>query len=352
MKLNEIIAAIPGADEMARQGALDHWNTLAKPLGSLGMLENAVVKVAALTGDANVRLDRRTLLVLCADNGVVARGVTQTDASVTLAVARALSEGTSTVNYQANPAGCRVIPVDMGMLPHPPVEGLIDRCIRPGTADMTEEPAMTREECIAAIEAGIRLAEEQKQAGTQLILAGEMGIGNTTTSAAVAAVLLGSPAAELVGRGAGLSDEGLLRKRRAVETAIARNCPDRDDPIDVLAKVGGLDLAGLCGLCIGGAYHRIPVLLDGLITTVAALCAVRLCPAVRDALLASHTSAEPAARGVMEELGLEAPIQAGFRLGEGSGGVMALGLLDQTLAVYHSGHTFGEMGIEAYTPQS
>ena len=356
--------------------ARKRWDSLAKPLGSLGLLEEAVIKIAALTGNAEVHLNSRALLVLCADNGVVAQGVTQTDSSVTAAVARALGMGTSTVNYMARVANCQVVPVDMGVLDFPGAPGVLDRRgprgtpgqqpeippsrgpgglaggVRRGPADITQESAMSREECVRAIETGMELVREQREAGADILATGEMGIGNTTTSSAVASVLLGLPPVEVTGRGAGLSDAGLARKSAAIERAISVNRPDPADPVDVLSKVGGLDLAGLCGVFLGGAKYRLPILVDGFISAVAALCTVRLWPEAGRAMLASHVSAEPAGRLVLDELGLKPLITAELRLGEGSGAVAALPLLDMALAVYHSGHTFDKMGMEAYTPQS
>ncbi|MBR1781121.1 MAG: nicotinate-nucleotide--dimethylbenzimidazole phosphoribosyltransferase, partial [Oscillospiraceae bacterium] len=263
----------------------------------------------------------------------------------------ALGRGDSTVSFMARRANCRVVPVDLGMLDFPGAPGVEARRVRNGTGDFTREPAMTRAECVRAIETGITLAGEQSEMGADLLLLGEMGIGNTTTSCAVAGALLHRTPQELAGRGAGLSDAGLARKIAAIEDGLRLHRPDPRDPVDVLAKVGGLDLAALCGLCLGGAAYRVPVLLDGLITGVAALCAISLCPAAGDYLLASHRSAEPAAALVLEHLGLEPLICAGLRLGEGSGAVAALPLLDLALEVYHSGHTFDHLGIDAYTPQ-
>ena len=328
------------------------WDSLAKPLGSLGLLEDTIVQIAALTGNADIDLSRRALLVFCADNGVVARGVTQTDSSVTAAVARALAAGESTVCHMARIANCRVIPVDMGILDFPGAPGVLNRRIRNGTGDITQGPAMSREECVEAIQTGMELVREQKEAGVSILAAGEMGIGNTATSSAVASVLLGRSPVGMTGRGAGLSDEGLTRKRAAVERAVQINRPDPADPVDVLSKVGGLDLAGLCGVYLGGAKYQVPVLLDGLISAAAALCAVRLWPECSCALIASHVSTEPAGTLLLEALGKKPLITAQMRLGEGSGAVAALPLLDMALAVYSSGHTFGKMGMEPYTPQS
>lgn len=349
--LEKILAEIKEPDGTMREAARRHWDSLAKPLGSLGRLEDAVTQIAVLTGTLNVRLDKRALLVLCADNGVVAKGVTQTDSSVTAIVARALASGESTVCHMARVAHCDVIPVDMGIVDFEGCSGVLEHRVRNGTADITEGPAMTRKECIRAIEAGVELAEQLSNEQVSIIATGEMGIGNTTTSSAVTSVLLGLEPELVTGRGAGLSDAGLQRKRAAIEEAIKRNHPNANDPLDVLSKVGGLDLAGLCGVFLGGALFHVPVLIDGLISAVAALCAVRLCPEARCAILASHVSAEPAGQKVLDALGVKPLITAGMRLGEGSGAVAALPLLDMALAVYHSGQTFDHLGMEAYTPQ-
>ena len=349
--LSDLLHEICPPDEAARRAARVRWDDLAKPLGSLGLLEQAIGQIAAITGSPEVTLERRALAVLCADNGVVAQGVTQTDSSVTAAVARALGAGESTVCHMARPARCQVIPVDMGILDFSGAPGVLNRRVQNGTGDITKGPAMSRQACIQAVETGADLARELKEQGFHIFATGEMGIGNTTTASAVVSVLLHLPPRRVTGRGAGLSDAGLERKVRAVETAISVNRPDGNDPLDVLAKVGGLDLAGLCGLFLGGARYGLPVVADGLISCAAALCAVRLCPAARGAVLASHVSAEPAGGLVLEALGLKPLITAQMRLGEGSGAVAVLPLLDMALSVYHSGQTFGRLGIQAYTPQ-
>jgi len=350
--IEEVLSAIgpqPGEEE-SRQAAHRQWAGVAKPLGSLGLLETALEDIAALTECAEVCLTPRTLLLLCADNGVVRQGVAQTDHTVTATVARNAAAGNSSVCKMAAVAGCRVVTVDMGMMDFPSTANILDRRIGNGTGDITQGPAMSREQAERAVFAGVDLVREQKEQGVRLLATGEMGIGNTTTSSAVASVLLGRPPKELTGRGSGLSDEGLRRKIWAVETAIDTNRPDADDPLDVLAKVGGFDLAGMCGIFLGGALYRVPVLMDGLISTVAALCAVRLCPDARKALLASHVSAEPAGRQVLAALGKKPLITAEMRLGEGTGAVAAMPLLDMALALYQDGATFGDYGIPAYQP--
>lgn len=264
-------------DEAAREQAHRRWAACAKPLGSLGLLETALEDIAALTGDAQAPLLPRAVLVLCADNGVVAQGVTQTDSSVTAAVTRNLAAGRTSVCRMAQAAQCAVVPVDMGVRDFAPQPGVLARRIGNGTGDITQGPAMTRAQAEQAVLAGAELVRTQKEKGVRLLATGEMGIGNTTTASAVASVLLGRAPVEMTGRGAGLSDEGLRRKVAAIERAVALSRPDADDPLDVLAKVGGFDIAGMCGVFLGGAACRVPVLADGFISAVAALCAVPLC---------------------------------------------------------------------------
>ena len=349
-ELTALLQTITPPDEAARAAAHAHWASLAKPLGGLGALETMLEDAAALTGTAELDFTRRTVLVLCADNGVVAQGVSQTDQSVTRAVAENLAARRTSVCQMAAAAHCDVVPVDLGMA-GAPVPGVLNHRIAAGTQDFTKGPAMTRAEAVEAIGAGIALVRAQKAAGAQLLATGEMGIGNTTTSSAVAAVLLGQPVELMTGRGAGLSDEGLARKLDAIRRGIALNKPDAKDPLDVLAKLGGFDIAGLCGVFLGGAVEQVPILMDGFISGVAALCAVRLCPAAAKAVFASHCSSEPAARLVLEALGKAPLLTAGLHLGEGTGAVASIPLWDLALAVYHNCYSFTESGIAPYTPQ-
>ena len=334
-------AASAPADGAARAAAHDRWASLAHPLGSLGLLETMLEDAAALTGSADLDFDRRAVLVLCADNGVVARGVTQTGPAATAAVARGLAAGRSPVCRMAQAARCAVVPVDMGILDFAGAPGVLDCRVGNGTGDITAGPAMTRAQAEQAVLTGARLAARQAAAGVRLLATGEMGIGNTTTSAAVACALLGRPAEDFTGRGAGLSDEGLARKVAAVRRALEVNRPDPADPLDVLAKVGGFDLAGLCGIFLGGAACRVPVLADGLIS----------CPGAAKAVFASHVSAEPAGRAVLDALGKKPLITAEMRLGEGTGAVASIPLWDMARAVYAESYSFAQCGVEAYTPQ-
>ena len=351
MDLSELINGVAPPDEAARMAARARWNQCAKPLGSLGLLETAIEDIAALTGSADVDLSEKAALVLCSDNGVVRQGVTQTGSAVTAAVARQIARGRSSVCRMAAVARCRVVPVDMGMLDFGGCDGVLDRRVGNGTADFTEGPAMTRAQAERAILTGAALVREEAARGAHLIATGEMGIGNTTTASAVADVLLGRSAREVTGRGAGLSDAGLARKVAVIERGVARNRPEASDALDVLAKLGGFDLAGLCGVYLGGARYRVPVLIDGFPSAVAALCAIRFCPAAAGAMLASHVSAEPAGALVLDALGKRALLTAEMRLGEGTGAVAAMPLLDMALAVYRDACTFAEGGIAPYTPQ-
>ena len=333
----------------AREQAQWKWDHVAKPLNSLGQLENLIVKIAGMQETADVRIDRRCALVFCGDHGVVAEGVSQSGSEVTALVARSIAEGTANINLMASVSGTDVFAVDMGMIGDAP--GVIDRKIARGTNNMAQGPAMIREQAERALQAGAGLVGEMKAKGYKLIATGEMGIGNTTASTAMACALLGFAPDELTGRGAGLSDAGLVRKRSAIERALRVNQPDPADPVDVLAKLGGYEIAGMAGAFLGGAKYRVPIVIDGVISAVAALTAARLCPESVDFMLPSHMSREPAALRIMDELGLKPIIHADMALGEGTGAVAVLPLLDMALRVYHGTHTFDDLGMDAYTPQ-
>jgi nicotinate-nucleotide--dimethylbenzimidazole phosphoribosyltransferase len=236
----------------------------------------------------------------------------------------------------------------MGMNARPKFTGLIDRRIADGTRNLAKEPAMTREQAEAAVLAGIGLAEDMKARGYDIVCTGEMGIGNTTTAAAVCAALLDLDPEDVAGRGSGLTDDALARKKRVIRSALALHRPDRRDVIGVLSKVGGFDIAGMAGIFIGGARCGLPVVIDGFISSVAALAAARLCPGCAGAMLASHVSGEPAGPLALRKLQLSPLITAGMRLGEGTGAVAALPLLDLALRVYHGSASFDELGMDAY----
>ncbi|WP_295616082.1 nicotinate-nucleotide--dimethylbenzimidazole phosphoribosyltransferase [uncultured Intestinimonas sp.] len=350
MDLKELISGIAPLDEGAMEAAKRRWDSVAHPLGSLGLLERDIIRIAGITGSPEVDLGKKAVVVMCADNGVVAEGVTQTGQEVTAIVTENMSSGDTSVCRMARVAGAEVIPVDIGVARPVTGERILQRCIRRGTANMTRGPAMGREEAERAVLTGAELVGELKARGYRLLATGEMGIGNTTTSSAVVSVLLGRSPAEVTGRGAGLSTEGYHKKIRAIETAVEVNCPDPADALDVLYKVGGLDLAGLAGVFLGGAYHRVPVLIDGFISSAAALIAASLCPAAKGYMLASHASNEPAGRMVLEALGAAPFLYAEMCLGEGTGAVAVMPLLEMGAAVYREMCTFEATNIEAYQP--
>lgn len=352
MTLQEVLQRITPSDRAAMAAAQEKWDSVGKPLGSLGILEDMVVRMAGVFGTRDFSIEKKAVAIMCADNGVVAEGVSQTGQAVTAVVAANMAKRQSSVCKMARVAGAEIYPVDVGMAQSVDHPGLVQRCVRRGgTRNFTKEPAMTREEAERAILVGVETVKTLYDRGVRLIATGEMGIGNTTTAAAVLSVLLGRSPAETAGRGAGLSNAGLERKIRAIETGIALHKPDPADGVDVLSKVGGFDLAGLCGVFLGGALYRVPVVIDGLISAAAAMAAAVLCPAVKDDMLASHLSAEPAGWPVLNALGVTPVIQAGMRLGEGTGAVAVMPILDMAMAVYN-GDTFDDLNMEAYTPQN
>ena len=335
-------------DENAMEEARAHWMTGGKPLFSLGSLEDAVIQIAGIKGTSDFELRKRGLIIMCADNGVVEEGVTQTGQEVTAIVADNFTRGETSVCIMAEEAKVDLFPVDVGMATDVPSVTKKEYKVMYGTHNFAKEAAMTREEAIAAIEVGIQMVKKCAEAGYEILATGEMGIGNTTTSSAVVSVLLDESVENVTGRGAGLSSEGLNRKIRAIERAIEKHQPDKEDVLDVLSKVGGLDIAGMTGVFLGGAVYHIPVVMDGFISSAAALCAVRMVPETADYILASHCSGEPAGRMVLEELKLPYLIDAKMSLGEGSGAVAAIPLLEMGVNVYRKMSTFEEIKVEQY----
>lgn len=361
--------------------AKEKWDAIAKPIDSLGVFENMVARLCAIAGTVNPGdYKRRALLTLCADHGVVAEGVTQTDSGVTKVVAENIAHGCSGVNYMAQTAGVDVYAVDIGMLGEPYPDAtfgmghMINRKVQAGTGNLAKEPAMSMETCERAIEAGKELVRECKEKGYEILAVGEMGIGNTTPTSALLAALLDLPAEAVTGRGAGLNDAGLARKVQVITQALARvqgtvdakqsagqeqtdvkpQCgkTDAQRPVDakqLLAELGGLEIAGMVGVFLGTRQYQIPVVLDGAITCVAALVAMRMEPEVVDYLLASHISEEASGRLALDALGLPAVIHGKLCLGEGSGAMMLFPLLDMALSIYKNMGTFDDMSIEAYS---
>ena len=347
-KLRQEIKHIVPADRKSMEKAEKRWKSVGKPLFSLGKLEDAVIQIAGIKEKAVYSLDRKGLVIMCADNGVVAEGVTQTGQEVTAIVAENFTKKETSVCLMAEVAGVDLFPVDIGMVTDVPEVTKPEYKVAYGTEDMMRGPAMTREQAAQAVLNGIRIVRELAGQGYDILATGEMGIGNTTTSSAVVSVLLDQDAEAVTGRGAGLSSEGLRRKIEVIRESVSLNRPDREDPLDVLSKVGGLDIAGLTGVFLGGAVCRIPVMIDGFISSAAALCAVRMVPECADYMLASHRSGETAGGMVLDALGLSPFLDCRMSLGEGSGAVAAMPLLDMGLAVYLKMSTFEEINVEQY----
>lgn len=345
---------IEAPDETARAAVNAHWDQIAKPIDGLGTFETIIAKIGAIQKTDRVSIQKRAVLILCADNGIVAEGISQSGQEVTAAVAKKMAVHQSSVGRMAEQIGMDTFPIDIGINRKEPIDGVYDRKVRCGTENFLKKPAMTAAEAERAIHTGIELVRACKEKGYELLAAGEMGIGNTTTSSALASALLGCPAKDVTGRGAGLKDEQLERKISVIEAGLKKHglygkaAESREQVFSALCLVGGLDLAGLCGVCIGSAVYRIPIVLDGVISAVSALLAERMFPGTKEFLIASHKGKEPAMERLLNELGLSAVIDADMALGEGTGAVMMTGLLDMALAVYNSHNTFNEWKIEQY----
>lgn len=341
-KIEALVRAVQPLDQKAMLAAEAHQARLAKPPGSLGRLEELSVQLAGITGKVHNELPRKQLLVFAADNGVVAEGVSSAPQSVTMQQTINLTRGKTGAAVLAKRFGCGLTVCDVGVNADLCESAVLNRKIAYGTQNICAGPAMTREQALQAILTGAVVAEN---VDADAVGIGEMGIGNTTTSSAVLAVLLGADVDKVTGRGGGITEESFRKKKAVIRTAIAVNRPNRDDVIDVLAKVGGFDLAAMCGAFLGAAASQRAVVIDGFISAVAALCAVRLCPLVRGYLIPSHASFEIGYRLAMEKLALRPLFDLGMRLGEGSGCPLAFQVLDAACAVMNNMASFDEAGI-------
>ena len=341
-KIEALVRAVQPLDQKAMLAAEAHQARLAKPPGSLGRLEELSVQLAGITGKVHNELPRKQLLVFAADNGVVAEGVSSAPQSVTMQQTINLTRGKTGAAVLAKRFGCGLTVCDVGVNADIYESAVLNRKIAYGTQNICAGPAMTREQALQAILTGAAVAED---VDADAVGIGEMGIGNTTTSSAVLAVLLGADVDKVTGRGGGITEESFRKKKAVIRTAIAVNRPNRNDVIDVLAKVGGFDLAAMCGAFLGAAASRRAAVIDGFISAVAALCAVRLCPLVRGYLIPSHASFEIGYRLAMEVMVLRPLFDLGMRLGEGSGCPLAFQMLDAACAVMNNMASFDEAGI-------
>lgn len=346
MTLDEAVRQIQPVDRQIAAKAQARLDGLTKPLGSLGRLEETAVRYAAITGDVKPNVPRGVVFTFAADHGVAMEGVSAYPSEVTPQMVLNFLRGGAGVNVLARHVGVEVRVVDIGVAyDFGTVQGLIQKKIRQGTGNLRREPAMSRTEAIQAIQVGIDLAMEAAREGIGLIGTGEMGIGNTTPSAAIAAVMTGRAVAEVTGRGTGIDEAGRAKKIQVIQEALDQHRPDRADALDVVAKVGGLEIAGLAGLILGSAAARVPVVLDGFIAGAAALVAVGLQPLCRDYLIASHRSVERGHQAILEHLGLKALLDLDLRLGEGTGACLGMGLVQASIKILTEMATFGEAGV-------
>ena len=357
-------------DQQVARAAKKKWDAIAKPLDGLGKLEDLVCKMAAIQGTTEVSLEKAAVIAMCADNGIVEEGVTQAGQEVTGIVAVDMAKGIASVCKMGQAAGIDVIPVDIGISHVAEHENLLKKKVAKGTRNFRKEPAMSKEQMWQAIQTGADLVWEYSRKGYKIFATGEMGIGNTTTSAAMASARLHMPVDQVTGRGAGLSDAGLRRKIEVIRQALEKYglsgeadsglTHDGIQDVETAAReqsafaakvlqcVGGFDIAGLVGVYLGGALYHIPIVLDGMISTVAALCAEKMFPGTVEYMIPSHTSKEPAACKMMEELKLSPMIDGNLSLGEGTGAVLLFPMLDMALRVYHGNTTFADIQVEQY----
>lgn len=345
-ELKILLNTIENPDREAMIKAKDYLDHLSKPIGSLGVLEDLVVKLSGIKGELIKNINKKTIVVMCADNGIEAEGVSSCPREVTATVTENMANKTTAVCKLSEYYKSDVEIVDIGVDKDFNDSRILNRKIRYGTSNMIYGPAMTKEETVKAIMTGIEIVRDLKERGYDLIGTGEMGIGNTTTSAAVISVFSGIDSDIIVGRGSGLTDEGLAHKRKMVKKALEVNNPNKEDALDVLSKVGGFDIAGLCGVFLGGAIFKVPIVIDGLIASAAALCAKGLCPKAGEYMVASHLSAEPGAQYAMEALGVTPLFSLGMRLGEGTGCPIAFGIIEGAIYTMNNMASFNEAGVD------
>lgn len=338
---------------LAPQGttqAQQHLDRLTKPPGSLGRLEELARRYVAITGVVPPQLPRKAVIIFAADHGVTAEGVSAYPQAVTAQMVHNFVQGGAAINALARHAGAEVRVVDIGVAADlPALPGLVAQKVRHGTANMAQSPAMQRQEAQQCLEIGIALAEQGARDGITLVATGDMGIGNTTASSALVALLTGTPVAQVTGRGTGIDDATWARKVEVIQRALALHAPRAEDPLGTLSTVGGLEIGGIAGLILGCARHRIPVLVDGLIATAGALVAAALQPFVKDYMIAAHASVEVGQQVAWRFLGQQPLLDLQLRLGEGTGAVLAMHLVEAALHIYNEMATFDEAGVSGAT---
>ena len=346
MNIEEIIAGIRPLDRDAMQAAAARLDVLVKPIGSLGRLEELAVRLAGVTGDFTSRFPKKAVVVLCADNGVYEEGVSPSPQIVTLMQAMNFRKGITGVGVLSTLSQSDLVVVDIGINGDVASENFLDRKIRKGTHNLAKRPAMTRQEVLQAIDIGFDEVRKLYENGCFVVGTGEMGLGNTTTSSLVVMALTGCSVEEATGKGAGLTEEAFLHKKNVIRNAFELHRPNADDPIGVLEKVGGFDIAGLVGVYLGAAYFRLPVVIDGVISAAAALLAFHLCDKTKDFMIPSHCSEEPGYGVAMNKLGMSPYFNLGMRLGEGSGCPLTFLLIDAAQKIINDMATFEEAAMD------
>ena len=349
MNIEKFIKQIQPLDESAMQMARARQDTLTKPRGSLGRLEELSVQLAGITANPLPKFENKTVIVMAADHGVTSEGVSAYPAEVTLQMVLNFLRGGAAINVLALQVGARVVVVDMGVALEvdDPTRQLIQRRVGAGTANLAQGPAMTREQAEESIQSGIEVASEAISKGADILATGDMGIGNTTSAAAIACALLNESPEKIAGRGTGVDDDGLKRKVAVIARGLDVNKPNVKDGLDVLSKVGGFEIGGLAGVMLASAANRKPVLVDGFISTAAAMITVLLAPAARDYMIAAHVSQERGHKLMLEWLGLNPLLDLNMRLGEGTGAALAFHLIEASTRILCEMATFGEAGVSA-----
>jgi nicotinate-nucleotide--dimethylbenzimidazole phosphoribosyltransferase len=319
---------------------------LTKPTGSLGRLEQLSIQITGIQGRPISQIKQKAVIVMSADHGVAARGTSAYPQEVTAQMVLNFLHGGAGINVISRQVGARVIIVDMGVaVKLEATPGLLSRRIAAGTQDMSRGPAMTVAQARQALETGIEIVTAEIKKGLDIVATGDMGIGNTTASSAICAIMTGKTIAEVTGRGTGLDDKQLQQKIRIINEAIAFNKPESAKPLEVLAKVGGFEIGGLAGVILGAAAHRVPVVIDGFISGAAALIAAGLCPRSKDYMIAGHCSVEPGHKLLLQYLGLKPLLDLEMRLGEGTGAALAMSIIETSSRILNEMATFAEAGV-------
>jgi nicotinate-nucleotide--dimethylbenzimidazole phosphoribosyltransferase len=345
-KVDITIASIKPLDKAAMAAARSRQDSLTKPHGSLGRLEELSIQIAGIRATKTPEINNKVIITMAADHGVVAEGIALYPQEVTRQMVLNFVQGGAGINVLANHVGARVIVIDMGVINgFPPTPGLVCKMIDFGTRNMAKGPAMTHLQAIVSITAGIELVESEINNGLDIVGTGDMGIGNTTASSAIFAAISGHPVEKVTGRGTGLDNKQLNHKIKVIENTLSVNKPNVSDPIDVLAKVGGFEIGGLAGVMLACAAHRIPVVIDGFISGAAALIATSLAPLAKDYLIAAHQSAESGHKLLLEFLGLKPLLDLQMRLGEGTGAALGIGLAEASVKLLNQMATFSQAGV-------